>query len=381
MSEEAAGGSAAAGGGGRICQSCGHSLAGGAAFCRDCGARYEEPPTEQMATPSPPAAPSANGGAARGSRGPSGAVVFLALAIVLAAGGIGAALLLSDSGGPSPTTTVVPRGGTAGEPEGGDGAEASVMGSIEAGRYVQAGSFKFAADAERERRRLVTAGIDVEVVPSEEAQELYPGFQVLLGGPLNSGSEEEVLLKSLHRNGVPSAFARPLTPASSRGKLRDGTWTGRLEESSSSHPKLDRSLPVTLVTSEGGKEGILIFLDIDCVAELQAEPSPGPTLRFRRSGGVLLGKLASAPGGQQQVDARLPPTRQRRDRPRRAAPALRAGRLNSQAQRPGPARARTSCKNGRRRAAASHTLRRRPTADPPPRSAHRARRALRAVRA
>lgn len=294
-------------GGSRACPQCGQALAPSAAFCRNCGARYEEPAVEQIATPSPPAAPSASGGTARGRRGPSGAVIFLALAIVLAAGGIAAALLLSDDGGSSPTTTVVTQGSdTAGEVENGSAAEASAPGSIEAGRYVQAGSFKFAADAEKERRRLAAAGVDVAVLPSEEAEELYPGFEVLLGGPLRSGSEEALLLKKLHRNGVPSAFARPLTPAPPHGRLGDGTWTGKLEESSSSHPKLDRTLPVTFVTLDGGTQGRLIFLDINCVAELQAEPSSGSTLRFGRSAGCFSGSWRVRPVGDNLMLALLP---------------------------------------------------------------------------
>ena len=225
MSEGPGADTAAARGGSRACPQCGQALAPSAAFCRNCGARYEESTIERIATPSPPTAPSTEAGTARRRRGPSGAVVFLAVATVLAAGGIAAALLLSDNGGSSSTTTVVTQSnGTAGEVEGGS-AEASAPGSIEAGRYVQAGSFKFVADAERERRRLATAGVSVEVVPSEEAQELYPGFEVLLGGPLRSGSEEALLLKRLHRNGVPSAFARPLTPAPPHGKLRGGDST------------------------------------------------------------------------------------------------------------------------------------------------------------
>jgi hypothetical protein len=183
-------------------------------------------------------------------------------------------------------------------------------GSIEAGRYVQAGSFKFAADAGKERRRLAAAGIDVNVVPSEEAQELYPGFEVLLGGPLQSGSEEAALLKGLHDNGVPSAFARPLTPAPPAppyNKLARGTWTGKLEESSTSHPKLDRSLPVTFVTSANGEEGTLVFLDINCVAELQAEPSAGPSLKFERSSGCFAGSWQVRPAGGELMLTFLPP--------------------------------------------------------------------------
>jgi hypothetical protein len=253
-------------------------------------------------------APTVADGPARGRR-PSGALVFLVIAIVLAVAGVATALLLSGNGGSS-TTTVVTRSGGAGDSGGASAAAAPLpSGSIEAGRYVQAGSFKFAGDAEKERQRLASAGIDVEVVPSEEAQELYPGFQVLLGGPLYSGTEEATLLKGLHRNGVPSAFARPLTPALPAppySKLARGTWTGKLEESSTSHPKLDRTLPVTFVTSANGKEGTLI--DVNCVAELQAEQSAGPALRFGRSSGCFAGSWRVRPSDGKLMLALLPPS-------------------------------------------------------------------------
>lgn len=260
----------------------------------------------------PTASPSQTG---NGLSRPSGALVFLVVAIVLAAGGIAAALLLSGDGDSSTTTvTAVTESGGAGDSEGAPAPAAAAAatppsGSIEAGRYVQAGSFKFAADADKERQRLAGAGIDVKVVPSEAAQELYPGFQVLVGGPLRSGPEAASLLQSLHRNGVPSAFARPLTPgppAPPYSDLARGTWTGKLEESSTSRPKLDRSLPVTFATSASGREGTLVFLDLNCVAELQAEPSTGPTLRFGRSSGCFAGSWQLRPSNDSLMLTLLP---------------------------------------------------------------------------
>lgn len=282
----------------------------GAAFCRNCGARYEDPANEQIATPPPTVAPSDVGGSADGRGRPSGALIFLGVATILAAAAIAAAFLVSGNDSAS-TTTVVTQSGETSEPEGNPVAPAPAPGgSIEAGRYVQAGSFKFAADAEKERQRLAADGVDVYVVPSEGAQELYPGFQVLLGGPLHSGSEEADLLKQLHRNGVPSAFARPLTPAhaaASNTKLARGSWSGQLQESSTANPKLDRTLPVTFVTSPDGKEGRLVFLDIDCVAELQAEPGVGPTLKFERSSGCFAGTWQVRPSQGKLMLTYLPP--------------------------------------------------------------------------
>ena len=227
--------------GGRVCRRCGHSLPESASFCRNCGARYEKPPATQsaVARPAPPPlAPTGDGDHVPARRRPSGPLVFLAVAIMLTVAGIAAALLLSGSGASS-TTTVLTSGGGSSRSGGSSPTGITPAGSIEAGRYVQAGTFKFAADAEKERRRLADAGIDVEVVPSEEAQELYPGFQVLLGGPLRTGSAERSLLKKLHHDGVPSAFARPLTPARAAppySKLARGTWKGKLKRAAPAAP-------------------------------------------------------------------------------------------------------------------------------------------------
>jgi len=241
-----------------------------------------------------------------GRRRPSAGAVFLVFSLVVAGGAIAAALLLSGGGGAS-VTTVVREGGGQGSGTGSSSATSTAPGSIEAGRYVQAGSFKFTFDAEKERRRLAADGIDVEVVPSDEAQQLYPGFEVLLGGPLRSGSEEASLLKRLRHNGVPSAFARSLTPAPSQGPLGDETWTGKLEETSSSSPKLDRTHAVTFVTSENGAEATLTFHDIDCTVELESEPSSGPVLQFGRSSGCFSGSWQVRQTGSDLILTHLPP--------------------------------------------------------------------------
>jgi hypothetical protein len=276
----------------RVCGQCGHQLAAGAVFCRSCGARYEEPAPPAQASPSPPA---------QGRRRISGALLFLVFAVVVTAAGLAVVLLLDRDDSSSTVTVAVSKEastaeeGTASEPAVVEGpavvVPASSPGSIEPGRYVQAGTFKFIADAESERERLAADGIRVDVVRSEEAQELYPGFQVLLGGPVRSAAAENSLLRKLRHSGVPSAFARPLTPAqgASPSELGGGTWTGELEESSTTKPILDRGLPVTFVVSADGQEGRLTFADPRCVAELEAEPSTGPSLRFGRSSGCFAG--------------------------------------------------------------------------------------------
>jgi SPOR domain len=273
----------------RTCPRCGRPMAPTASFCRSCGARYEEPtPAPAPAPAAPPPAPEP-AGSTKGRRSAAG-LVFLALAIVLAGAGIAAAIALSGSGGSSSTTVLTVREQPTDEGTGELGATSddgdaptATAGAVEAGRYIQAGSFKFLDDAEAERERLAGEGIDVQVVSSETAQELYPGFQVLLAGPLQAGSEEALLLKQLHRHGVPSAFARDLTPAAELHgyDVLEGTWTGWLEESSTSRPRLNRKLHLTLAMDPGGRGGMMVFLNVECVFRLTAAgPPTGASFSF-----------------------------------------------------------------------------------------------------
>jgi hypothetical protein len=181
--------------------------------------------------------------------------------ILVIGAGAAAAILLGSSNGSSSTTTVV-RDAAAATPS-----STGAGGSIEAGRYIQAGSFQTTTHAEVERRRLAGHGLHVEVLSSDGAEELYPGFQVLLGGPLRSRAAEARMLQGLHRNGVPSAFARELTPAQAAGPAT-GRWTGEVERTSAEHPNLDGTLSVALALTSDGTVGSLDFSTTSCQASL-----------------------------------------------------------------------------------------------------------------
>ncbi|HEX5984456.1 MAG TPA: zinc-ribbon domain-containing protein [Solirubrobacterales bacterium] len=271
-------GGAGEAGGERYCGNCGERLSPGAAFCRSCGARYVPP----AAAPSPGAHPEA-GEDRPGSR----AALWLALAIVVVGAGAALAILLSSGGSSSSTTVVVDSEGstatettTAEESTVAERATGSVVGSVEAGRYVQAGSFKTDIYAEVERDRLVAAGIDVEVVESDEVGELYPGFRVLLAGPVESDAEEKGVIKALDRNGV-SAFARPVTPAREIDSSEAaGEWSGVLERSSSERPRLDDSLDVTLEMDSEGRTGTLEVPATGCSQTLTLAQEREATLTY-----------------------------------------------------------------------------------------------------
>jgi hypothetical protein len=296
----------------RRCGSCGQPLAARASFCRSCGSRYEEPaaprqpamaPTQQLPEPALPeaTAPRPHQPASR----PLRAALWVGGAIVLAGAGVAAAILLSSGGDTASTTVISRQGGSAAS-----GAAVTLSppaGSIDAGRYVQAGSFKFQDDAEAERERLAAAGIAVEVLPSEQAQQLYPGFQVLLGGPFTSGAAETQMLRQLHRSGVPSAFGRELTPAQRITNLAviSGDWTGSLDRSSSSRPGLEATLPATLALSDDGRRGDLQIGG--CSVELTLAPSTTAALTYREHSGCdSEGDWQLRPSGDQLMLAQLP---------------------------------------------------------------------------
>jgi hypothetical protein len=252
------------------CPSCGQPLAKGANFCRACGARSAAPPppgAEPRAARHPP--PTEEAGPRR-SR-----TALVVSAAILAIGGGAAAAILLAAGGTSSTTTVL-RGavGRAG---------AGAGNPIEAGRYVQAGSFQTASHAEEERRRLAGHGIEVEVMSSDDAKELYPGFQVLLGGPFHSRAAEAAMLTGLHRDGVPSAFARNLTraPETAGPEAAAGRWTGELERTSAEHPNLDGLVPANLVIASNGRVGSLDFSSLRCHVSLSLASTASYTLSYR----------------------------------------------------------------------------------------------------
>ncbi len=265
---------------GRNCLNCGQRLAPGAAFCRRCGTRYEEP-----ATPPAPAPPKARRRTA----------LWVAGAIILAGAGAAAAILIASGGSSSSTTVLVGSDGTTAAGSGDVETEAAAetaggptepaADTVEAGRYVQAGSFKTVSHAEEERERLAAAEIDVQVVASDGAEQLYPGFQVLLAGPFEADGQEAATVKALQTNGVPSAFARGLSPAAeiSGPAATAGLWSGTLDRSSGEHPSLTGSLPVTLQMNSDGRAGVLEFEDGDCSDDVILSEATATTLSYTQS--------------------------------------------------------------------------------------------------
>jgi zinc-ribbon domain/SPOR domain len=273
------------------CSECGQPLAKGASFCRACGARH----TTSTAGPDVGDSPTA----VRGVEAPRSQVgTIVSIVAVLAIGAGAAVAILLAAGGGSSTTTVIHR-------ETSDG-------SIGGGRYVQAGSFQTASHADAERRRLAAHGIEVEVVSSDEAAELYPGFQVLLGGPFGSQSAEAGMLRRLHRNGVPSAFARDITPAPNgvKPEAAAGRWRGDLERTSSEHPNLNGLLPAILTVATSGTSGSLELPTLRCHVGLSLESTGRHTFSYgMKPACVGAGPLVVRPsGGELMLTVRSPET-------------------------------------------------------------------------
>lgn len=293
------------GGAARHCANCGSELAPGATFCRNCGARYEEP----AAAPASPREPDPAGGR-------SHTALWVGLVIVLIGAGAALAILLSGESSSSRTTVLVDRAGktttvtTETEPTEPDTVStdsADPNSEVDPGLYVQAGSFRTVEGAEEERERLVAAGIDVSVISSDGAAELYPGFQVLFGGPIGSAAQERRLLADLENNGV-DGFARDLSPAPLLGGASDaaGRWTGTLNRTSGERPKLNDDLPVTVEIEPGGRAGTLETAD-GCSESLSLKEEGPTTLTYSQDTPCVSGgEVFVRPAGDELMVSMLP---------------------------------------------------------------------------
>ena len=292
------------GGPARHCANCGQPLVPGAAFCRACGSRYEEPPVGSEPTAVRTSPPPSSGGHGR-------TALWVAIAIVVIGAGAALAILLASGGGDSSTTVLVDSAKT-GSSEAENASDESTESTearadagadaLEAGRYVQAGSFKTLPHAEAERERLVGQGIDVQVISSDGVEEFYPGFQVLLAGPLQSGSEEATIVKALHRNGVPSAFPREVSPASELSGSSEavGSWSGEISRSSGERPDLNGPLNISLEMESDGSSGVLEVEGESCQDQLSLAEAGSTVLSYSQGQPCLgRGEVLIRPGNGQ----------------------------------------------------------------------------------
>ncbi len=253
-------------------------------------------------------------------------LVLACLGVALVGAGVATAVLLVGGDGKSSASTAALSSHAATVPATPNAAETSTgttssappsaapsspaAGSIGAGVYVQAGSFRTTAGAEAERLRLEAAGILASVVESDQAEELYPGFQVLLGGPFVEATERRSMVKRLHRNGVPSAFARPLSPAVAIAGPEDaaGTWVGTLELSGFARPNRDGRLQVTLQVDPDGRQASLEIPDRNCSVGLSLLAASELSLSFSQDRNCLgAGDVVMRPGGEAISVTLLPP--------------------------------------------------------------------------
>lgn len=289
------------------CAACGRPLAPGAKFCRGCGTPVlvEEPkrPRRRARVLAFVCLAVALGGA----------VAATVLVLTGGGGSESSGLVATDTGASSiatvpETTEATTSTGNASSPT--TVAPTQAVGTIEAGSYIQAGSFRTVAGAEAEQQRLEAAGIDVYLADSDQAEELYPGFQVLLAGPLGSGAEGKSMLKRLHGNGVPSAFVRPLSPARaiSGPEAAAGSWSGTLEVSGLGRPRQEGPLEARLSMDTDGHSGQLEFTERNCVVDLSLLAATDVTVSYAQDHGCVgAGDWAVRPEGEAVALTLLPP--------------------------------------------------------------------------
>lgn len=283
----------------RQCPSCGAGVSAGARFCRGCGAAVEVTQTAAAEGGGEPAVPPEPPPPSR-ARGPVFALAAFAVCLLVGGAIAGGAYLLSrdDSGGDAVEGPSIPPIGGIPPPDG----EGTGIGTTETdavddsqgsggglsplapGRYIQAGSFRSPEGAQREVDRLVGEGIDVEAVPADWADELLPGFQVLLVGPLATSGEERQALQQLEDANV-AGFGRDLTPSGelSGPAVAAGSWSGDLEQSYLRGTRSPRTYRVDFTLAPGGESGTVDYPSRGCHASLTLSEESGFSLAYSES--------------------------------------------------------------------------------------------------
>lgn len=253
---------------------------------------------------------------APGTSGRNRTALWIGAVIVLVGAGAAIAILLSRGGDASRTTVLVDRAGRTTtvtteaertETETVSSVAAPSNAEVDAGLYVQAGSFRTLPGAEEERERLAAAGIEVDVISSDGAAELYPGFQVLFGGPITGSAQERRLLEDLEENGV-DGFARDLSPAPQLGGAGDaaGRWSGELDRTSGERPNLEDTLDVTVEFEPGGSTGTLETAD-GCSENLSLKKEGPMTLTYSQDTSCVSGgDVFVRPAGDELMVSMLP---------------------------------------------------------------------------
>jgi len=134
------------------------------------------------------------------------------------------------------------------------------------GRYVQSGSFRTVEAAEEEVARLRARGIDVFAVPAGWANELLPGFQVLLVGPLAGGAGEETRVERALAEAKVSGFGRDLTSsiALAGAPSLAGSWSGEVEESSLGGSPQRTRYEIEVSIAADGETGTIDYPEEGC---------------------------------------------------------------------------------------------------------------------
>lgn len=303
------------------CPECAEPVREGQRFCRRCGHDIDagEQPTRVLASPAsapavPPAAAPAQSPAPRPAAPPGrprrrrlAAAIGLAVVLIAAAGAGAFLLLREDSPGKRPERAT--KAGSAAArardlpevdttptatPAAVDDEAAAVpaatpapadLAGMPAGRYVRLGSFRTQTRAQSEADRLQAAGIDAQVISSDEAEDMVPAFWVAVVGPFDTAREERRAIRAAKRAGVPDAFAGDLAGGPGTVEPEDlvGVFEGDLTQTHPKDSRQNKTFPATISFEGDGRGGTIVYDDIDCEGTLSLIGGPGPVLRYRES--------------------------------------------------------------------------------------------------
>lgn len=286
------------------CRACGDPLPAAARFCRSCGAPVVAEPTA-----SPPVAAASP----RRSWRPA-----LAVGAVLAVGAAGAAAAVALSGGDDgakdgaeqvdpPTSTLsgssnppplngatsTPTADVTSAPTPTATATPLSVDGMTAGRYLRLGSFRTTSRATTEAARLRRAGIDTQVVSSDEVLGMVPAFQVLVAGPLPNRSRERTAIRSARRSGISDAFVKDFSanPLPVAADDLAGAYRGSLSQVNPSVKRLNHEIPMTVEITDDGRSGAIEYRRPHCESTLSLRGRHAAAISYDES--VTQGRCVS----------------------------------------------------------------------------------------
>jgi hypothetical protein len=148
---------------------------------------------------------------------------------------------------------------------------ADSAGDFTPGSYVRLASMRRRAAAEHLAGLLSDRGVPARVINSDEVEELFPGFAVVVSGPVRSKARARTLIRRAKGLEITDAVQVPLSPASG-GPIDvsglNGAWRGTLSQAGAARAEDNRQLATAITFAAGGRRARIRYPGVPCSGDL-----------------------------------------------------------------------------------------------------------------